>query len=187
MLLFTSYSDITALAMDEDELSLNITPSFKSRSSKGKARATPRSQNNDLDHAENGGVKNNDEDDDVGNSSAVLFKRSSSKNKGKSLLGGATASSSARKPPASGTSTSKSRLNVSFGSEDVGNSEDNATGTSRASSSAPLAVGGDDAENGDESMMAGDVSVSEVRKINRKNRKLGQGIGSSSLTKAAEK
>lgn len=184
---------ISSPAMDEDELSLNITPSFKSRSSKGKARATPRSQNNDaLNHPQNGSAAtledaNGDNDgDDAGNSSAVLFKRSSSKNKGKSLLGGATASSSsssARKLPTSGTSTSKSRLNVSFGNEDVDNSEDNATaaGTSRASSY--------NAENGDDDsmMMDGDVSVSEVRKINRRNRKLGQGIGSSSLTKAAEK
>lgn len=160
--------------MNVEEDTLNITPSFKSRSSKGKGRATPRASavadnepsNGSLNHA-----ASNEDDDDAGNSSAVLFKKSASKNKGKSLLGGATTStastsSSARK------ATARSRLNVSFGGDDEGDS------ASRASSAG--------VDMADESMNDGDISISEVRKLNKKNRRLG-GIGSSSLNKAAEK
>lgn len=173
--LVLGYIPISAsLSMDEEEDTLNITPSFKSRSSKGKGRAPPRASAVAEDEPSNGNLghaPSNDDDEDAGNSSAVLFRKSASKNKGKSLLGGATTStastsSSARK------ATARSRLNVSFGGDDE---EDSA---SRASSAG--------ADIGDESMNDGDVSISEVRKLNKKNRRFG-GIGSSSLNKAAEK
>lgn len=160
---------------EDDDIGLNITPSFKSRSSKGKGRATPRSSEGNPSQATS--RTNDDEDDQAGDSSAILFKKSASKkNRVKSLLGGASASSSSSSAPRSRLSN-----NVSFGGgNDDEENEDNA---SRASSvAAAMDV------DGDESMNDGDVSVSEVRKLNmrKKNRRLG-GIGSSSLNKAAEK
>lgn len=168
--------------MEDEEAALNITPAFKSRSSKGKGRAgssrvvdddagasTKQDSNSSL-----GLANDDDDDDDAANSSAVLFKKSASKSKGKSLLGGSTTSSSAARKTGS-----RSRLNVSFGGDVDDGGDDREPVTSRQSS-----AGMDMADDGADP--EGDVSVSEVRKINRKNRKLG-GIGSSSLTKTAEK
>lgn len=158
--------------MDDDEDgALNITPSFKSRSSKGKGRATATATPSRSSEV----AVNEEEDNEAGNSSAVVFK--SKKNRGKSsLLGDGTSSPSSTSKKAT-TATPRSRLNnVSFGdADDVGEH------TSRASSTT-----GVDLDLGDESINEGDVSISEVRKLNKKNRRLG-GIGSSSLNKAAEK
>lgn len=166
--------------MEDEEAALNITPAFKSRSSKGKGRAGSSRVDDDAgastkqDSNASLGLADDDDDDDAANSSAVLYRKSASKSKGKSLLGGSTTSSSAARKTGS-----RSRLNVSFGGDEDDGGDVREPGTSRQSS-----AGMDMADDGAD--LEGDVSVSEVRKINRKNRKLG-GIGSSSLTKTAEK
>jgi hypothetical protein len=155
---------------DDTNDTLNITPSFKSRSSKGRSKTTSKQQqeSNDISNTPSPSLAN--VDDNEADSSAVVFKKSSTKNKSRSLLGGASTPSltaSARKTKSQGTS-SRSRLALSFDDDDDNNNNNEQHD-----------IAPDDDTN------EGDISVSEVRKLNKKKR-LG-GIGSSSLNKAAEK
>lgn len=90
---------------EDDELSLQITPSFKSRSkkSKGKGRSVTGDGNDDAR------IPEEVDTDDAANSSAVIFKKSARKSLG-GAIGGST---SGRKKAES--SNVKSKLSLSFG------------------------------------------------------------------------
>ena len=121
--------------MDEDEDALHITPSFKSRSAKGKGRVTAATQepgNADQDDLDSGGA-------------AVLFKKAS-----KAKTKGLGAQSSPRKQPSTATSLSagRSKLNLSFGNDDAAPEEYQLNGAESTSAIAATTIGIKPSRNG---------------------------------------
>ena len=112
--------------MDEEDLSLQITPSFKSRS-KGKGRSSaatrtpidsPAASGDESKPAAGTSAIQEDDDLDEGNSSAILFRKSNKASKARSSgIGAASTSkkaSSGQPGSTLGSSSSRSKLSLSF-------------------------------------------------------------------------